>query len=468
MTVELPGETDPGVLAPRWTRWPHHDALRTLFTPAPAGGTSTTRRPGRLRAGSANCAVSPAGRTGSGDRGGDRRGPDRVPPGYPAAVRPVCSTAAGAAAGLLLTAHHLVVDGVSWRVLLEDLERPAGRPPGRRPPGSRDHLGPGVGPPTARAHRQGRIRGPARDWEAVARHCAARCRSTATAATPPAEAVTVPSARSAPATCCARSPASTAPGSTTCCSPPSAGCSPTGRDAAPSPSAWRGTAGRTSCSRTRPVPHGRLVHLPVPGRTARPARELGQCAEVREGAAPSGAPAGLGYGALRHLAGTSGSPTRRPRRQLQLPGPVRLVRRRRGPVRAVPGGLDGADAPAAGRAPAGRGCPDRGRPAGGQLALQRRTAPRGDRHRPRRGHAAGAGGHHRALRPTGAGGRTPSDFPLARLDQAATDRLAGDGPGIDDIYPLTPMQAGMTFHSLVASGPATLSDPGCAVLVGGH
>ena len=51
----------------------------------------------------------------------------------------------------------------------------------------------------------------------------------------------------------------------------------------------------------------------------------------------------------------------------------------------------------------------------------------------------------------GAGGRTPSDFPLARLDQATTDRLAGDGRSVDDIYPLTPMQAGMIFHSLSQS-----------------
>src|SRR5262249_8791212 len=51
----------------------------------------------------------------------------------------------------------------------------------------------------------------------------------------------------------------------------------------------------------------------------------------------------------------------------------------------------------------------------------------------------------------GAGGRTPSDFPLARLDQAAVDRLAGDGRTVEDIYPLTPMQAGMVFHGLVDS-----------------
>ncbi|MET8546693.1 condensation domain-containing protein, partial [Kitasatospora sp. NPDC004799] len=49
----------------------------------------------------------------------------------------------------------------------------------------------------------------------------------------------------------------------------------------------------------------------------------------------------------------------------------------------------------------------------------------------------------------GAGGRTPADFPLARLDQAAVDRIAGDGRSVADVYPLTPMQAGMLFHSLL-------------------
>ncbi|MGI5499875.1 non-ribosomal peptide synthase/polyketide synthase [Lentzea sp. CA-135723] len=47
-----------------------------------------------------------------------------------------------------------------------------------------------------------------------------------------------------------------------------------------------------------------------------------------------------------------------------------------------------------------------------------------------------------------AGGRTPSDFPLARLDQAAVDRLAGDGRDVEDVYPLTPLQEGMLFHGL--------------------
>ncbi|WP_448321319.1 condensation domain-containing protein, partial [Streptomyces sp. CO7] len=52
----------------------------------------------------------------------------------------------------------------------------------------------------------------------------------------------------------------------------------------------------------------------------------------------------------------------------------------------------------------------------------------------------------------GAGGRTPSDFPLARLDQAAVDRLAGAGRDVADIYPLTPTQAGMVVHGLDEPG----------------
>jgi amino acid adenylation domain-containing protein/non-ribosomal peptide synthase protein (TIGR01720 family) len=48
-----------------------------------------------------------------------------------------------------------------------------------------------------------------------------------------------------------------------------------------------------------------------------------------------------------------------------------------------------------------------------------------------------------------AGGRTPSDFPLARLDQATVDNLVGNGRQVYDVYPLTPMQAGMVFHNLV-------------------
>ncbi|MGW6598225.1 amino acid adenylation domain-containing protein [Streptomyces sp. NPDC055036] len=49
----------------------------------------------------------------------------------------------------------------------------------------------------------------------------------------------------------------------------------------------------------------------------------------------------------------------------------------------------------------------------------------------------------------GVGGRTPSDFPLAGLDQETVDRLVGDGRDVDDVYPLTSMQSGMVLHTLL-------------------
>ena len=39
-----------------------------------------------------------------------------------------------------------------------------------------------------------------------------------------------------------------------------------------------------------------------------------------------------------------------------------------------------------------------------------------------------------------AGGRTPSDFPLARLDQAALDKLIAGRRDVEDVYPLSPIQ----------------------------
>ncbi|MEW5931880.1 MAG: condensation domain-containing protein, partial [Gemmatimonadota bacterium] len=41
-----------------------------------------------------------------------------------------------------------------------------------------------------------------------------------------------------------------------------------------------------------------------------------------------------------------------------------------------------------------------------------------------------------------AGGYTPSDFPLAGLDQPALDALLGSERGVEDVYPLTPLQEG--------------------------
>ena len=47
----------------------------------------------------------------------------------------------------------------------------------------------------------------------------------------------------------------------------------------------------------------------------------------------------------------------------------------------------------------------------------------------------------------GTGGYTPSDFPLARIDQAGLDRIGSRVPaGIENLYPLTALQQGMLFH----------------------
>ncbi|KYF79126.1 hypothetical protein BE11_45185 [Sorangium cellulosum] len=57
----------------------------------------------------------------------------------------------------------------------------------------------------------------------------------------------------------------------------------------------------------------------------------------------------------------------------------------------------------------------------------------------------------RCLEPD-AGGCTPSDFPLARLDQPTLDRLLGPGRDVEDVMPLSALQQGMLFHSLWEPG----------------
>ncbi|MDR6232875.1 non-ribosomal peptide synthase/polyketide synthase [Pseudomonas oryzihabitans] len=51
-----------------------------------------------------------------------------------------------------------------------------------------------------------------------------------------------------------------------------------------------------------------------------------------------------------------------------------------------------------------------------------------------------------------AGGCSPADFPLARLDQAQLDALVVPARRIEDIYPLTPMQEGLLLHTLLEPG----------------
>ena len=52
----------------------------------------------------------------------------------------------------------------------------------------------------------------------------------------------------------------------------------------------------------------------------------------------------------------------------------------------------------------------------------------------------------------GAGGLTPSDFPLAHLTQPQLDALPVPASAIEDVYPLTPMQEGLLLHTLLEPG----------------
>ncbi|HET8940287.1 MAG TPA: amino acid adenylation domain-containing protein [Polyangiales bacterium] len=52
-----------------------------------------------------------------------------------------------------------------------------------------------------------------------------------------------------------------------------------------------------------------------------------------------------------------------------------------------------------------------------------------------------------------AGGVTPSDFPLAALEQSQLDALVSEHGVPEDVYPVTPMQHGMLFHALYEAEP---------------
>ncbi|WP_344591679.1 non-ribosomal peptide synthase/polyketide synthase [Actinomadura vinacea] len=57
------------------------------------------------------------------------------------------------------------------------------------------------------------------------------------------------------------------------------------------------------------------------------------------------------------------------------------------------------------------------------------------------------------LRP-GVGGCSPSDFPLAGLDQAGVDLVVGGmSTVVEDVYPLTGLQQGMLFHTQLSGDP---------------
>ncbi|MEU0088909.1 amino acid adenylation domain-containing protein, partial [Streptomyces sp. NPDC006274] len=56
--------------------------------------------------------------------------------------------------------------------------------------------------------------------------------------------------------------------------------------------------------------------------------------------------------------------------------------------------------------------------------------------------------------PRTTGGLTPSDLPLVTLTQPQLSRLEADVPGLADVLPLAPLQEGLLFHSLLDDGSA--------------
>ena len=63
-------------------------------------------------------------------------------------------------------------------------------------------------------------------------------------------------------------------------------------------------------------------------------------------------------------------------------------------------------------------------------------------------------------------GYVPSDFPMAGLDQATLDRAFAGERGIEDIYPLSPMQEGMLFDAAYSDGAGTYVQQMTCVLRG--
>jgi amino acid adenylation domain-containing protein/non-ribosomal peptide synthase protein (TIGR01720 family) len=61
---------------------------------------------------------------------------------------------------------------------------------------------------------------------------------------------------------------------------------------------------------------------------------------------------------------------------------------------------------------------------------------------------------------------TPSDFPLTNLDQATLDRLTRGDRNLEDLYPASPMQAGLLFHTILENVPGMYFEQFSGDLVG--
>ena len=434
----------------------HHDALRMVFTPAPGGWEQHNPPPGP---GAGLEFRDLSGITGTaGQEAVIQEVTAGVHAGFDLGAGPLLRAVlfhlgAGRRPVLLLAAHHLVIDAVSWRILLEDLAAACGQ--------AAAGTAAGLGPKTTSF----------RDW-ALALDARARSGGFDDELTWWARAAGTPAVLPADGD---------GPGTAACAESVTVTLGPdaTGALLHQVPAAYRTQVNDvllTALSRVLAgwTGHGTaLIDLEGHGREdallpgtdlsrtigwftaiypvaldAGPGQDWGQALKSVKEQLRAIPRHGLGYGALRYLAGRPGLAAR-PAVSFNYLGQLDRAVPPGGFIHAVRHGLDASAAPAAGRV---HQLDITGRIQDQRLQLTWTYSP-GRHHRDTVtalaqdtiqaleeiiGHCAAPG----------AGGRTPSDFPLAGLDQAATDRLAGDGTGIDDIYPLTPMQAGMVFHSL--------------------
>ncbi|MEU3953404.1 non-ribosomal peptide synthase/polyketide synthase, partial [Streptomyces achromogenes] len=379
-------------------------------------------------------------------------------------------TADGAGpARLLLVAHHLVVDGVSWRILLEDLEtayrQAAAGEPVRLPARTTSAA------EWVRRLRERDLTGQLPHWERTARACAEPLPVDLAGGNTTADVreVTVRLDREHTDALLRRVPGVyrtrvddvllTALGRTladwTGRATVAVGLEGHGRE-----DQW---ADDVDLSRT--VGWFTALH---PVALTVPAGDWGTALKSVKEQLRAVPDRGLGYGVLRHLARDprlTGTPE--PGISFNYLGRFDWSADDAALVRAVPGGLGGAEAPDTERPHlldvVARVEDDR---------LEITWYYSGGRHREdtvtalAEGMLDALGGIVAHCARPGAGGRTPSDFPLARLDQAAVDHIAGDGRDVQDIYPLTPMQEGMLFHSLLDPAGRTYVNQVQLVLAG--
>ncbi|MEU5633346.1 non-ribosomal peptide synthase/polyketide synthase [Streptomyces rishiriensis] len=467
--IETPGPVDPDALRRALTAlWSHHDALRARFALA---GDGTWRQyvtdadapaPELLRV------CEPTTEDGATEDAHSGFRPDAGP----LVTARLFTDGGPGPARLLLVVHHLVVDGVSWRILLEDLQTAytqaaAGRPvrlPARTTSVRewarrlRERVD-GGGFAEQRAH-----------WAAAARHCAEPLPVDGEGGDTAADTreVTVRLDRESTADLLRKVPAAyrtrvddvllTALGRVL--------AEWTGRDTVAVGLEGHGREDQlfedVDLSRTI----GWFTSL-YPVALHVPAGDWGSALKAVKERLRAVPDRGLGYGALRHLGGDealTGTPM--PGISFNYLGRFDWSAGGGALVGAVPGGLGGAEAPGTLR-------PHLldvvARVEDERLEI---TWYHGGRHREETVTVL-AEGMLQALREIvahctrpGAGGRTPSDFPLARLDQQAVDRIAGDGRGVEDMYPLTPMQAGMLFHNLLDADDRTYVNQVQLVLAG--